>query len=617
MRLSTVLVLSSLTAFLYGMGCSSTPSESVGSSGPAQEAITVDRQVVLPAGIVDMGQILYGERTNTVTPLAAGETHGYLFLGTAGDVAELVAGNGNSTTTITVFGPAAGSAMGPQIATGSSAQTGFNAVVQTTLPANGVYTFTVTNTAGAGANGSYIASMTCNAQGAVTGCAPSTTSPMGFGNSRITQAAIDRGRYSASDLFTVGRFLFTHEYVVSEGWGNALTNIAPGGPNARPNLRSIHNGKFGGPDSSNCARCHLVGGNDGAGDLESNLLQDGDGVNLSSALVRNPPQLIGTGYLQQLAIEMTQDLQSQLAAAVAASKAAGAAAQTVALSSKGVNFGSVVVPVGGTPVDFTNLSGIDPDLIVKPLGWKGRVASIRRFVEGGFEVHLGMQTEPIIASNCKVAAPDVVGPGPDCQDPDEDGVKSEITEGQLTAMSVYSATVQAPVRNNPTDPTALSRVQNGEFFFDQVGCASCHTPTMELSNPVHVELPDLTGGPGFSFDLTLAGKPPQLQVNGDGVVVVELYSDLKRHVMGPTLADSHPTFGVFPANEFMTPPLWGVANTAPYMHDGRSATLTDAILAHDGEQTVIANFQALPADSQNMLLEFLATLGRDPAHVSD
>jgi CxxC motif-containing protein (DUF1111 family) len=211
----------------------------------------------------------------------------------------------------------------------------------------------------------------------------------------------------------------------------------------------------------------------------------------------------------------------------------------------------------------------------------------------------------------------VVGPGPDCQDPDEDGVKSEITEGQLTAMSVYSATVQAPVRNNPTDPTALSRVQNGEFFFAQVGCASCHTPTMELNNPVHLESPDLTGAAPFSFDLTLDGKAPQLQVNGDGVVVVELYSDLKRHVMGPLLADSHPTFGTFAANSFLTPPLWGVANTAPYMHDGRSPTLTAAILAHDGEQGVIANFQALPADSQNMLLEFLATLGRDPAHVSD
>src|SRR5450755_2464189 len=97
MRLSTVLVLSTLSAVLYGMGCSSTPSESVGSSGPEQEAITVDRQVVFPAGIVDMGQILYGERTNTVTPLAVAENHGFLFLGTKGDVAEVIAGNGSST----------------------------------------------------------------------------------------------------------------------------------------------------------------------------------------------------------------------------------------------------------------------------------------------------------------------------------------------------------------------------------------------------------------------------------------------------------------------------------------------------------------------------------------
>ena len=33
----------------------------------------------------------------------------------------------------------------------------------------------------------------------------------------------------------------------------------------------------------------------------------------------------------------------------------------------------------------------------------------------------------------------------------------------------------------------------------------------------------------------------------------------------------------------MTTPLWGVGSTAPYGHDGRSATLEDVILRHGGE----------------------------------
>ena len=99
---------------------------------------------------------------------------------------------------------------------------------------------------------------------------------------------------------------------------------------------------------------------------------------------------------------------------------------------------------------------------------------------------------------------------------------------------------------------------------------------------------------------------------------VELWSDLKRHDMGDKLADPHPTFGTFPARQFLTPPLWGVGVTAPYLHDGRAATLADAIAQHDGEAAgVRAAFLALDADSQAQVVEFLQTLARDPRHTDD
>ena len=37
------------------------------------------------------------------------------------------------------------------------------------------------------------------------------------------------------------------------------------------------------------------------------------------------------------------------------------------------------------------------------------------------------------------------------------------------------------------------------------------------------------------------------------------------------------------ARRFLTTPLWGVGNTGPYGHDGRSMNLTDVILRHGGE----------------------------------
>lgn len=61
----------------------------------------------------------------------------------------------------------------------------------------------------------------------------------------------------------------------------------------------------------------------------------------------------------------------------------------------------------------------------------------------------------------------------------------------------------------------------------------------------------------------------------------------------------------------MTRPLWGVAVTAPYLHDGRAPTLRDAIVAHGGEAaTAASNFAALAPDDAAKLLEFLGTLTR-------
>jgi hypothetical protein len=439
---------------------------------------------------------------------------------------------------------------------------------------------------------------------------------LSYSDTRISQADIDGGRYATDELNEIGDFLFNHVYTVDEGLGNALTS-APGGSGPRPNGRKIHNGKFGGPDAVGqaCASCHTQIGDDGGGLNVSNIFQDGDGINVASALVRNPIALLGNGYVQELGNEMSAELQAARAAALAAAKA-GNTPVTQHLTSKGTDFGALVAKPDGT-VDTSGIVGVDADLVVKPFGWKGRVASLRRFVEGGFQVHFGMASDVLIAKNCAKPTPDVVGNGPDCHDPDGDGVVNEITEGQLTSMAIYATVRQAPIRIDPTDDDALARVQDGEQLFTQVSCASCHTPSMTLNNPIHNEAPDLTGGAPFQIDLTADVEDPKLCANDDGTVTVELFSDLKRHDLGAALYDPHPTFKTFAANVFLTPPLWGVSVTAPYLHDGRAATLADAIAAHDGEAaTSRAAFQALSSDDQKKLIEFLGTLSRDPEHAN-
>ncbi len=63
------------------------------------------------------------------------------------------------------------------------------------------------------------------------------------------------------------------------------------------------------------------------------------------------------------------------------------------------------------------------------------------------------------------------------------------------------------------------------------------------------------------------------------------------------------------ASVFLTANLWGVGSTAPYLHDGRATTLTEAILAHGGAAAGSrAAFQALGPQEQAQLIPFLNNL---------
>ena len=61
--------------------------------------------------------------------------------------------------------------------------------------------------------------------------------------------------------------------------------------------------------------------------------------------------------------------------------------------------------------------------------------------------------------------------------------------------------------------------------------------------------------------------------------------------------------------EWTTPPLWGVADSAPYLHDGRAATLEEAIMWHGGEATSSREaFEGLPRDQKDLVIVFLRSL---------
>jgi CxxC motif-containing protein (DUF1111 family) len=121
-------------------------------------------------------------------------------------------------------------------------------------------------------------------------------------------------------------------------------------------------------------------------------------------------------------------------------------------------------------------------------------------------------------------------------------------------------------------------------MFNIVGCALCHTPSLTT---------------GFSPVAALNQKH------------ANLFSDLALHNMGSGLADNVSQGGAGP-NEFRTAPLWGIGQRAFFLHDGRTADLLQAILAHaspGSEASLsIAAFQLLPPAQKQDILNFLRSL---------
>ncbi|REK09045.1 MAG: thiol oxidoreductase-like protein [Planctomycetota bacterium] len=203
---------------------------------------------------------------------------------------------------------------------------------------------------------------------------------------------------------------------------------------------------------------------------------------------------------------------------------------------------------------------------VGKFGWKGQFASLEEFVATACAVELGL-TNPQKSQMAPRAFRE------------DEGAALDMDATQLDQLITYVAALPRPVEVLPQDPAEREKAIEGKKLFAEVGCADCHTPDLG-----HVQ--------GIYSDFRLYTIEPD-HVTGYARVTtpVELPSD-------------HPK-----ANEWKTPPLWGVADSAPYFHDGGSPTLQHAILRHDGQSKRSREaFQSLSPAKRYALLTFLDTL---------
>src|SRR5262249_32954959 len=193
--------------------------------------------------------------------------------------------------------------------------------------------------------------------------------------------------------------------------------------------------------SDSCAGCH--GRPRGAAGLGGDV-----GTRPDS---RGAPHLFGLGLKEMLGDENTGDLRQIRNQAITESHRTSNAV-TMALNSKGINFGSITARPDGT-VDTGQVRGLDPDLRVRPFFAHGGKISIREFLVGAFNDEMGLQavdpdmmqahngariTTPsgmvLDGSQDRIEAPPTDNP---LADPDHDGVANEIPTSLVDFMEFY------------------------------------------------------------------------------------------------------------------------------------------------------------------------------------
>jgi CxxC motif-containing protein (DUF1111 family) len=197
-------------------------------------------------------------------------------------------------------------------------------------------------------------------------------------------------------------------------------------------------------------------------------------------------------------------------------------------------------------------------------GWKAAEATLAGFTERAFSFDLGLSTpgRPAAGGDCTARQTDcLTAPGGSAA-----GGGREITAPIVAAIATHLARQPRPA---PAGLDAAGR--RGAAVFAAIGCAACHRPTLAGRD----------GGP------------------------VALYSDLLLHDLGPGLDDGvgdDVEAGGARSAEWRTAPLVGLgrARDRGLLHDGRAATIDEAIRWHGGAAAAARSgyLRLRPADAR-------------------
>jgi hypothetical protein len=303
---------------------------------------------------------------------------------------------------------------------------------------------------------------------------------------------------------------------------------------------------------------------------------------------------------------------------------------------------------GATRVDGISTHGFN--FAMKPFGWGepsggGMAATLRSLVSAHGDLLMGVQSQDptsrqdlqgdgigieSLAGSLQYPA---LGESPDSaslfdllgfsrEDPDADGSMNEISEGDLDLVEWYLLNAPPPgFAGTGAEYTA------GVNEMDTLGCSVCHVSDWDLRSRDTIHEGDRRffdySTQWTSATLSFRGKITPLTTLSGGIFnpnrgrfkVKGIFTDMQHHDMGAGFTETD--YGGEQQTVWRTTPLWGVGSTGPWGHDGRSLTLRDVILRHDGDAAFAKSaFKSASPTQQDVLLDFLSKLVLyDPAAI--
>lgn len=299
--------------------------------------------------------------------------------------------------------------------------------------------------------------------------------------------------------------------------------------------------------------------------------QVGDWTIQLTAAERNTPAIFGSGLIERIPERILEQTAAEQARAA-----------------KQNEKGAGVIPVSGRVARLK-------DGRVGRFGWKAQVATLKEFTLQACANELGLEV-PGFSQPALPWKPDYKAPGLD------------MTAVECDSLVAYVASLDAPRQRRPETEQQKKDVDAGRKLFASIGCAACHQPKLGDVDGIYSDLLLHDMGPSLSDDGDYGSIVP-----GDGSSdQVEPLPTLT--LLAPTGKCSSrdkpkaPKFGAG-QREWRTPPLWGLRDSAPYMHHGAAVTIREAIAMHDGEARAAANsFAALKWEQTVQVEQFLNSL---------